>query len=303
MKHSSSSRPPLPPLHALPALLSAAETGSFSAAAAQMGLTHSAVSRRIQHLEAWLGTKLFERQGRGVRLTLAGIRMVQRVEQAIDLVGASSEQWRDPRGPEVVRVSVLPSFTRLWLLPRIARIQGDPPDLRLDLVVEHSFADFEGDRIDFAIRYGQGTWPGLQSRLLFTETLVPVAAPSLGARLGRDASPAELLKHPLIHDTDGGGWRAWFAKSGMAFRPRAIDRRFEEYDLTIAAAVAGLGVALLRRPLADGYLASGALVPVSSVIADNPKAHYIVGPTGAFSEAAERCRARILECVADPGDD
>src|SRR5687767_13251222 len=96
----------LPPLEGISSLLAAGELGSFTAAAESLGITHGSVSRRIAVLEAWVGTPLFERHGRGVRLTPAGERFSREARAALETLQRSPEQWR-PRGRKsTVRVSV-----------------------------------------------------------------------------------------------------------------------------------------------------------------------------------------------------
>jgi DNA-binding transcriptional LysR family regulator len=188
------SLPALPPLDGLVAMIAAARGGSFSAAAEELGSTHGAVSRRIRAVEVWLGTDLFERHGRGVRLTPAGVRFVRTVEQAFGSISCAAEQWRPHGGVPTLRLSVLPSFARLWLLPRLLTLQGDPPDLFLDISTEHRLADLRDGGIDLAIRYGAGSWPDLQSTLLFREELVPGAAPALVSRLRGATDPKAILR-------------------------------------------------------------------------------------------------------------
>ena len=105
--HSS---PDLPPLEGLTAVIAAHRGGSFTAAAESLNLTHGAVSRRVQAVERWLGTPLFERHGRGVRVTPAGQRFVAQVEQSLDAIRESADRWRPRRDLPTVRLSVVPSF-------------------------------------------------------------------------------------------------------------------------------------------------------------------------------------------------
>lgn len=280
----------LPPLDGLTAVLAAIRTGSFTAAADELGLTHGAVSRRIQAVERWLGTPLFERHARGVRATPAGQRFAREVEQALATISQSAEHWRPRRELETVRISVVPSFAKLWLLPRLRALQGTPPELRIELSVEHRLASLEGREVDLAIRYGAGAWPGLRAHLLMRERLFPVAAPDIAQRIGPQASAERIAHEPLLHDSDTAQWRAWLHSCGQRYRPHARDRRFEDYDLVLAAAEAGLGVALLRAPLAAPVLASGRLLPLSDHVIDNPASHWIV-------TRAEEDRASVLRLV------
>jgi DNA-binding transcriptional LysR family regulator len=269
------SSPSLPPLEGLTAVLAAADAGSFTAAAEALGVTHAAVSRRVAVVEAWLGTPLFERRGRGVALTLAGRRFAAEVEGALDRIEQVADRWRPRRGGEMVRLSVLPSFAKLWLLPRMAALQGDPPMLQLELLIEHRQSDLEAREADLVIRYGRGAWPGVQAQLLFQEDLAPAASPPLAARIGAGASAARIVQHPLIHDSDTRQWRDWLAGEGVRYRPRQGDRRFEDYDMVLAAAEAGLGVCLIRLPFAEEWLTSGRLVLLSERRSRNPASHFL----------------------------
>jgi LysR family transcriptional regulator, glycine cleavage system transcriptional activator len=242
---------------------------------------------------AAIGTRLFERHGRGVRLTTAGTRIVQRVEDAFHLLQSAGEPWPNSRGNQIVRVSVLPAFAKLWLMPPMQQLQGTQADLRIELVLEHRFADFDGDKIDIAIRYGHGNWAGLSTQLLFREQLVPVASRSVAAALGQRPKAKDIWANPLIHDSEIDGWRTWLAGQKITYRSRAIDRRFEDYDVVLAAAEAGMGIALLRRPLADAALESKKLIVISDYEIAKPKAHYIVRRTHSRSAGADLLVERL----------
>lgn len=263
----------LPPLDGISALLAAAQTGSFTAAAEMLGLTHGSVSRRIAILETWLGTRLFERHGRGVRLTPAGQRFAREAQGALGSLQRSAEQWRPWTGRQTVRLSAVPSFTRLWLLPRLALVERD--DVHIELIVDHRTSDLDAREADLAIRYGKGDWDGLRAQPLFGETLVPAAAPALARQLGEHARCEDLLSMPLLHDSDSSQWSAWLHGEGIRYRPRWQDRRFEDYDSVIAAAEAGLGIALLRLPLVQRTLDSGSLHLVNGRTIPNPASHFI----------------------------
>jgi LysR family glycine cleavage system transcriptional activator len=290
----------LPPMESLMAVLTAAETSSFSAAAETLGLTHGTISRRVQVVEAWLGGPLFERHGRGVRLTSAGRRFVAEVRQALGSISHSAQRWRPAPGPQTVRISVLPSLARLWLVPRLRRLEGKPLDLRIEFILEHRLAELEGGRADLAIRYGGSEWEGVKAKLLMQEVMTPVAAPSVAAKLGTDVDPQQLLRQPLINDSDTTGWRSWFRQFGIQYRPRSWDYRFDDYDLVLAAAGAEIGVALARLPLAKNLIEAGRLIRLSDTEIANPFAHYIVAPEGTPREPVARLIDRLFEALEDP---
>jgi LysR family glycine cleavage system transcriptional activator len=289
MAHSSTD---LPPLDALRAFDAAARSGSFSAAAQALNLTHGAISRRIATLEQWLGLRLFERKARGVALTTDGQRLYLRTQEAFALLADTSQRWSEPRGPAVVRLSAIPSVSSLWLMPRLARLEGGEPALRVALIIDRAFLDLEAEGIDLALRCGRGAMPGRISAKLFEEWCFPIAAPALAAELGA-GMPERLLRAPLIHDSDASGWRAWFAAHGLDYHPRPQDRRFEDYNLVLDAAACGLGVALARPPLAQAAIDQGRVVVVDERTALNPVAYWLDRPANAPRAAATTLARRI----------
>jgi DNA-binding transcriptional LysR family regulator len=278
--HAAAARPPLASLETV---CHVAREGSFLAAAEAAGLTHGAISRRVAAVENWLGMTLFERHARGVRLTPDGQRFVGRIEQAFGIIDSAADQWRSPRSPQLVKLSVVPAFAKLWFFERQAAFETEAPALRIQLDIDHRNADIVSGDTDLAIRYGRGNWRHLEVKPFLPEKLYPVAHPALAAQLAKQRhkrGDAALLDMPLLHDSDVTGWRAWFDALDMPLKPRAQDRRFEDYTLVLAAAEAGLGVALARVPLADAYLQRSGLVRVSRHEVASPLTYYFVHAKG-----------------------
>ncbi|QPC86636.1 LysR family transcriptional regulator [Mesorhizobium sp. NBSH29] len=297
MDHISS---PVLPLETLRAFEASARSGSFSAAAERLNITHGAVSRQIAKLEGWVGLKLFDRGGRGVTLTSEGQRLFLRTAEAFALIADTSDRWSEPRGPAVVRVSSIPSISGLWLMPRLTLLEQGDPSLRIVLNVDHRRTDLGDEGVDLAIRCGRGAVPGRISQKLFEEMCFPIASPDLAAKIGH-GEPERLLAHPLIHDSDASGWRAWFAARGIDYRPRSQDRRFEDYNLVLDAAVHGLGVALARPPLVEEFLLAGRLASVDSGTVLNPVSYWLDRPAGTPRPAAAELARRIgAEANVDP---
>ncbi|MBR8185831.1 LysR substrate-binding domain-containing protein [Burkholderia ambifaria] len=296
-----------PPLASLETVCMVARHGSFLAAADVSGVTHGAISRRVAAVENWLGMALFERHARGVRLTPDGQRFVGRIEQAFTIIDGAADQWRSPRTPRLVKLSVVPAFAQLWLFERQHALESEAPALRIELGIDVRNVDIAAGEADLSIRYGRGNWRQLETREFMPETLHPVAHPRLAAQLAalrRRSGDAALLEMPLLHDSDVTGWRTWFDALGIAFKPRAQDRRFEDYNLVLAAAEAGLGVALARMPLADAYLERSALVRVSRHEVESPLRYHFVHAKGENRPEVlalmERMRAALGEAVQPP---
>ena len=257
MDHSSRPMPPLETLHAFEV---AARSGSFSAAAEKLNLTHGAVSRQIAKLEAWLGLKVFDRGARGVALTIEGQRLFLRTSEAFALIADNTDRWVEPRGAAVVRLASIPSICGLWLIPRLTALEGGnaaaahrargrhPPD-RPRRRRHRSFD---------ALRAWRHRRPHLGAAV--RGALLPDRLAGTRRKRSAAARPERLLKYPLIHDSDASGWRAWLGAHGIDYRPRPQDRRFEDYNLVLDAAANGLGIALARPPLTEQKLAAGRLV-------------------------------------------
>lgn len=271
------------------AVLAAAATGSFSAAADTLGITHGAVSRRIATVEQWAGSRLFTRHGRGVRPTMEGEGLVARIETAI----AMMEDGRTTGGAELetVRVGVVHSFARLWLFPCLGLLEGDPPDLRIEPDIEHRYMALSDARV--AIRLGHGDWANVSAEPLFGEHLQPVAAPAVMAALGENPSLDRLMSLPLVHDADEGNWNLWLASLGYARERRASDRVVGGYDLALLAAGSGAGIVLARDPYGQALRERLGLVPVHPHRIVNPRSFHIVTRSGRRHEVVERLIARM----------
>jgi LysR family transcriptional regulator, glycine cleavage system transcriptional activator len=272
LKHIAKARPPLANLETVCLV---AHAGSFSAAAIASSITHGAISRRVAAVENWLGVRLFERHGRGVVLTPDGQRFVGQVLQAFEIIDVAADQWRTRSVARLVRLSAVSSFAQLWLFDRLASLEAGPDPLKIQLDVGSRNADIAGGEADLAIRYGRGNWSGLHAELLLPETLSPVAHPDIAAKVKAD-DPEGILAHPLLHDSDLTGWRAWFHGHDISLKGRQHDRRFEDYTLVLSAAESGLGIALARLPLATAWLQQSKLVRLDRRTVSNPLANYIV---------------------------
>ncbi len=284
------------PLDTLRAFEAAARTGSFSSAADTLNVTHGAVSRQVAKLERWLGQRLFDRQARGVGLTPEGQRLYLRTTEALALIADSSDRWIEAKGSAVVRLASLPSVSGLWLMPRLRALEAGEPNLRVELIIDHRESSLADDGVDLALRCGRGGIPKRVSVQLFEEHCFPIATPELAAQIGK-GKPERLLAHALIHDSDASGWRAWLGGQGLDYRPRRQDRRFEDYNLVLDAAVHGLGIALARPPLVADVLAQGRVVAVDTRTVLNPVAYWLDRPEGALRPAAAEFARRVMQAA------
>jgi LysR family glycine cleavage system transcriptional activator len=170
-----------PSLRSIAAFEAAARHASFTRAADELNLTPGAISHAIRALEDRLGQQLFLRTGRAVKLTPAGQTLAARVRLSLGLLtdAFDAAPWR---ARDRLIVSTTYSIGQKILAPILIDLQEACADARLDIRCTDSLADFE-DGVDVAIRFGPGGWRGLQSRLLGSEELFPVARPVQGRAL------------------------------------------------------------------------------------------------------------------------
>jgi LysR family glycine cleavage system transcriptional activator len=279
----------LPPLNALVAFEAAARARSFKRAAMELNVTPGAVGHQVRALERALGVQLFARVPRALRLTPAGARYFPAAREALDALHAATRALAPKRGAATLRVSTLPSFAASWLVPRLGAFRARHP--RIDLVLHSSseLVDLARDPFDVAIRHGRGTYPGLHIELLMRDEIVPVASPLL--RLTR---PEQLRKHTLLHDDAPQGWREWLAAAGINGVDASRGLVFHDSGQLVQAAVAGHGVALARRSLAEADLRAGRLVQPFARSQPAPFAYYVVCLPNRAEEPAIRAFRRFL---------
>ncbi len=210
----------LPPLGALRAFEVAARHESFAKAAAELSVTPAAVSQQVRLLEADLGVSLFRRLPRGLALTPAGRSVLPELGQAFAHLARAVEGVRGGSlvGPLVV--SVIPSFAGRWLVPRLGGFVAAYPEIEITVRSELRNVDFTREDVDLGIRYGKGIYPGLDTRLLLTEEVFPVCAPSPAGRRAaaaaarRSAPPHAAARPPALQRgavaaTGGTGCAIW----------------------------------------------------------------------------------------------
>jgi LysR family transcriptional regulator, glycine cleavage system transcriptional activator len=268
----------LPSLPALRVFEAAGRLLSFKAAATELHVTPSAVSRQIRALEAELATPLFRRLTRGIALTAEGVRYHAEVSHALANLDRASGSVRAARGRRPLRLSVLPSFAGNWLVPRIPRFEAAHPGLDVEMEATTAYADFARDDVDLAIRFGRGPWPGLHAERLVEIAFFPVASPGVaqgvpGLRRRRDLARHTWLEESHVLDA----WSLWLETAGVPQLEPVRRLRYDNAQLLVDAAVAGQGVALVSDLLAERYLADGRLVRPFSVSAASPYTYHLVG--------------------------
>ncbi len=261
---SGSSR--LPPLNSLRAFEAAARLESFSRAADELSVTPGAISQQIRQLEDHVGAPLFIRQGRTLSLTDAGRAAANTTSDAFELLERAVAIMRQPAQKRRLTVSVAPSFAGKWLAPRLHRFQERAPEIEVWISAASERVDLAAGAADLAIRYGPGGDLTIEEDRLLSEEVLPVCSPDLLRDSEPIRQPRDLAAHTLLHDAspesdvDGADWGAWLAARRIRGLETSGGVRFNQSALVIDAAVAGRGIALAKRALAQNDLASGRLV-------------------------------------------
>lgn len=236
------------PLEWIRAFEAAARLGSFTAAAAETGLTQSAISQRIGHLESRLGTRLFLRLSRQISLTPEGEAWLPHVQLALEGLRDSTEALFGVARNRLT-ISASSSITDLWIVPRLAQLTQDTgAEIRLRTMVVTTGEAREDDAI--RIRYGAGDWPVAFRAPLYEERLSPIAAPALFEQGAWADLPRISVAGPRP------GWRQWSERFGTPTTP-VPHLRFDTFASALAATRAGLGVLLASLPLVQADLDAG----------------------------------------------
>ncbi|MBY6005469.1 LysR family transcriptional regulator [Salipiger bermudensis] len=287
----------IPSVAELEAFTACARRGTTTMAADSLGLTQSAISRSLASLEDRLGVALFNRVRQRLVLSPAGHAFLDRAESLLAgldeaAMGVMAFGGRDA----VLRMAVLPSFARIWLIPRLARFAQVAPEISLDLSARLLPVDFGREPFDLAIMRSRHDMPGVSTEPVIPETMVIVAAPALLS--GQDAlSDADLLELPLLQQsTRPTLWLDWFR--GSDTDPRRILRgaRFDHFDMIVDAAIAGLGVGIVPEIVARPALERGALALAAPRRFETGEQYALILPEPALaSPHVQRFRSWLLD--------
>jgi LysR family glycine cleavage system transcriptional activator len=273
-----------PSLESLRVFEVACRHGSYSEAARELHVTHSAVSQRIRQLEEQLGLTLFERQGNRMVPTASGVRLQAGVKSAFSEMNAALAGIQTRRKDAEITISLLPVMAARWLVPRLPRFTARFPHINLHIKSGQSLANFKSDGVNIAIRFGTGDWKGLRAIKLLDEEFFPVCSPGLnGGRLPKD--PASMLSQPLLIDRNL-SWHAWFKSAGLKLDRDIAGTAFTDTNALMEAAVTGQGIALGRLSVTRSDILAGKLVRLSEHSLRVAYCHYAVYPIASESNPA-----------------
>lgn len=253
----------LPPLNALRAFEAAGRLGSFTKAAEELNVTHSAISRHVRGLEDRLNVHLFQAQNTGVALTDQGRAFLSEITPAFDRIAHATEALSVlPQG--TVTLTTENTVAQKWLIPRLAGLRARHPDIDLKLSVTTKVMDIEAHDFDMGLRYVL-TEPGEKYHLLFRSAVRAYAAPDFAPMSNGKVDLRGLATGPLIEEATFRLWPEWFRQAGLDNVPDLNLPHPLSAILAIQSAVAGLGAVLMDKNLCEPERQSGALVELADV--------------------------------------
>ena len=265
----------LPPLESLRVLATCVRHGNFSRAAAELGITPTAVSQRMRALEAQIGVALFRRHGPRLTTTDRARVLGQKLDHALALMHVAVDDCRRIKHP--LRLTCAPTFAARWLTPRLASYQALPGADAIALDASQTLSP--PGSFDVAIRSGPGPWPGYEAVKLLLEQGTPMLSPKW-APPGTRLTVRKLLRVPLIPDPR---WPEWFRLAGVPnAKPQFVAARFPNYELEAQAALQGIGAALLSPVLFAQFTVQGALLAPFPWVVDGPNSYWLLWTKGSL---------------------
>lgn len=286
----------LPPLRAVEAFITIARAGSFGEAAKQLGISPSALSRRVKSLEEHLGERVFERHQSGTRLTAAGQAYREAAEKALTVLALGKTEASQAES-ETVWITVPQYFANAFLAPSLARFEECHPDIHLKIDTSPRVADLGDEGFDLAVRFGNGDWPPLECEPIFFSAGGPACGRRLKGDLPMPRRIEALSRHTLLHFRQNSGiWTRYFAAVGHKGMKGAANRYFDDGDLLYAAACQGLGFALADPLLVGDLVERGELVfPLGCEVMTGDGFFFVFAPGRAQRPPVRRFCQWLLE--------
>ena len=266
----------LPPLRALEAFIRTVRLGSARSAANELGLSPSALSRRITNLEEFTGRKLFSRSGQTMRLTDEGRAFYDAVAPQLEALAAAVESQSENLQLMRLRLGVMPLFGTQRLFPRLSELRASPPRLHLDIDTGPHLIDRVGDTLDAAIALTTQPDPSLYGIQLDNNTIHAIANAQLVKELGPEPDAEALQKQTfLVHTDMPQSFEAWKAGLGIeGMQPSAIDH-YDSGQLILEAAAQRIGIAIMH----DDHLARNndtRLAPLFDQSVPSPYSYWFI---------------------------
>ncbi len=301
----------LPPLNALKAAEAAGRHMSFTRAADELHVTPGAISRQVKLLEDFLGTTVFERKNRELRLLEEGKAYLKSLSEIFERLDTTTRRFQHTRRAQPLHIHCSMTFTLRWLVPRLTSFHASHPtrEIRITTAVVPITSQLGTGDVDVMIELGSGDWPELISHRLADSELIPVCSPKTASAFSRPARVSALAGHTLLQSlARPDDWASWLKAAGGTGIDPYRGLRFESSSLAYQAAIEGMGIAIAQRCLIREDLKAGRLVmPFDFSLKDGWGYYFIYLPGSAqegrlveFREWLLRREAAAPEIAAAP---
>lgn len=272
------SRSKLPSLELLFALDAFSRHGNVTAAASELNLTQSAVSRQLQKLEAALGVPIFQRDARALELTADGRQYLDDIRPALDAIVNAGLRLRLDPNLNRLNLGVLPSFGTRWLMPKLPEFTRLYPEITLNLTTNLTFDDDDVSAFDAFFQFGEPPFHKHNHLLVKNERMIAVCATDLfdpawqdgGANtIGTSGIPFLQLK------SRPNAWSEWFTQKSLDPPNSWNGMVLDQFSTVYQAAISGLGFALMPQYLVEEPIATGRLVALHGKSIETKGAYYL----------------------------
>jgi len=268
----------MPSLNALWTFDSVARHGNMTRAAAELNVTQAAVSHQIRRLEEELGYALFRRVGNRTEVTEQGAAWAEQLTPLFARLRSVNQKLRHSRpNARSLSVSIIPSFATRFLVPRMGDFSRRYPDVRVQIDATERMVDLDLEKVDVAIRYGRGRYPGVHVTRLLGDGFVPVCTRAY-AKKHRLGKVEALGAVDLLQDDYPDAWGRWLELAGATNVTPKRTVEYTESSMLVEAALLGQGVALARVSLVSNELRDGRLVRLFTKLPPLPceLAYYVL---------------------------
>lgn len=284
----------VPSLAALRAFEATARLSSFSAAARELNVTHAAIAQHVRALEGELGVGLVFRAGAGMALTEHGHGLAAALSDGFGQIADGVARLRSSKQGQPLNISLTPSFAENWLMPRIGAFWAEHPEIKVALNPSMELEDLRRGGFDLGIRYGRGSWPGLEAEMLVHANFVIVGTPDLAARVKGDV-PRSLGMLPWVFEAGRDELRVWGNAVGLG--SCAMDSiEVPTNSMVMSATRAGARISIQNKAVVERDLSEGRL-QILHEEAPSDLGYYLVRAPGVRSDRLKTFE-RWLKSVA-----
>ena len=261
-----------PPLSSLRAFAAFSETRNVVQAGTALNVSHAAISQQLRQLEKYMAVALLDRSGKSLKLTADGEHLARALELGFGAMEAAVRDLTQSGVDRPVHVSLTSSFAASWLMPRLPEFRATHPEVDLVLDPQPKVVELKPGGVDVAIRYGAGSWAGVDAEMLLQTPMVIVAAPQLlGGKL--DWTPAELGHLPWLEEIGTTEATSWLEEQGTVLQ-RGAGRTHLPGNLVLDGLRAGQGVTVTVRHFVEPDIQAGRIVEL--YVEPDTRGYYIV---------------------------